>query len=710
MAHMWLGKTRAIHQIGFSLSVVVTIAVLAMGWAGPRWLTRLEAMAYDLRVLVRGERPPPQDIILVGVDDRSLQEVGRWPWSRLVQAQLIEMISQDQPKVIGLDVLYTEPEGGAAFDTSPKPKRLRSGLTPRDFPSNGPDQRLAESLRKAKVAVLGFSFVVPESGDKFGSIQGASPITGPVAHAPFMIVKSVKSDEMLQPHRAAGISLPIPALTEAALSFGHVYSIPDDDGVTRYEYLAIQQGDREEYFPSLGLELARIYLGIPREQMVLVLGESVRLGERIVPIDEKARMLLSFIGPARAFPFVSATDVLNRRIPEGIFKNKVVIVGTAALGTYDQKATPFSANIPGIEKNATVVENIVHKNLAHKPYWSGPLAYVLAGLCGLALGAILPRTRAIPGALLVGGLLGGYVLAVYGVFVATGLWLEVMVPCLVIVSSGIAVTVMRLMTVEKQAEEIRKLFTPYVGPQIVEQLIQNPEQARVGVGQRRLLTIMFCDIVEFTKFCERYSPEEVVSRLNEYLSAMAEIVFRWKGTLGDFQGDQIHAFWGAPLDQPDQVELAVKCALHMRQRLGELRAQWLAKGQEPFDHGIGINTGEVLVGNIGLEDRKMDYTVIGDHVNLTARIERLTREFGVPIILTEYTAQRVRPLIEADETPDNRRHLGHVALRKLTSVRVRGKQQPVIVYELESLDRTMPSQIQEAHGDSHVSARLSSAV
>lgn len=709
MARGWLGKTKSIHRIGFSISALVTIAVLAVGWEGPRWLIRLEAMTFDLRMLLRGERVPPKNIMLVGVDDRSLQEVGRWPWSRHVQAELIDVIGQDHPKVIGLDVLYTEPESTAMFGSAVKPTHVRSVRSSGDIQTGPPDHHMADSLRKAKVAVLGFSFAVPKAGEEGDSRHETLPMTGPLAHAAFMVVKNAASDESLQPYRSAKMSLPISVLSEAVLGFGHVYSIPDDDGVTRYEYLAIQRGQAEEYFPSLGLELARIYLDVPRERMVLELGESVRLGERVIPMDDKARMLLNFLGRERAFPFVSAADVLHRRIPPGLFTNKVVIVGTAALGTYDQKATAFSANVSGIEKNATVVENIVHGHFVRKPYWSAPLAYVLAGLFGLAVGAVLPRVRAVPGALMVGGLLVGYGLTAHGVFLASGLWLDVIVPVLTISMSGIAVALLRFMTVEKQAEEIRKLFTPYVGPQIVEQLIQNPEEARVGVGQRRTLTIMFCDIIEFTAFCERHAPEEVLTRLNEYLSAMAEIVFHWKGTLGDFQGDQIHAFWGAPLDQPDQVELAVKCALHMRRRLGELRKQWIARGQVPFDHGIGINTGEVLVGNIGLEGRKMDYTAIGDHVNLTARIERLTREFGVPILLTEYTAHHVRSLIESAEPPDNRGHLGHAALRKLTSVQVKGKQQPVVVYALEPLDRSMPSQTQNAEGDAKSSARLSAA-
>jgi adenylate cyclase len=215
-------------------------------------------------------------------------------------------------------------------------------------------------------------------------------------------------------------------------------------------------------------------------------------------------------------------------------------------------------------------------------------------------------------------------------------------------------------------------------------------------GQRRELTMLFSDVAGFTTFSEKHSAEDVVAQLNEYLGAMTEVVFRWNGTLDKFVGDAIVVFWGAPLEQPDHVELAVKCALHMRKRLEELRAKWKAEGRALLDNGIGINTGVAVVGNVGAEGKKMDYTMIGDQVNLAARAEGLTRRFGCPIVVTEQTAERLRTLLGAEERGDNRGRLGHVALRKLGAVKVKGKDEPVVTYALESLGRQERSRVEES--------------
>ncbi|MER3421996.1 MAG: hypothetical protein C4293_00925 [Nitrospiraceae bacterium] len=250
------------------------------------------------------------------------------------------------------------------------------------------------------------------------------------------------------------------------------------------------------------------------------------------------------------------------------------------------------------------------------------------------------------------------------------------------------------MTEEKQTREIRALFSSYVSPQIVNELIKDPSKATVG-GQRRELTMLFSDVVGFTSFSENHSAEEVVAQLNEYLEAMTEVVFHWHGTLDKFVGDSIVVFWNAPIEQPNYVELAVKCALHMRKRLTELQEKWRTEGKIPFDNGIGINTGTAVVGNIGAQGKKMDYTMIGDYVNLTARIEGLSRQLSSGIVVTEYTAARLKELITIQENSNNRGRLGHVALPRLGEVKVKGKDQPVVVYGLESLGREEVSRIED---------------
>ncbi len=250
----------------------------------------------------------------------------------------------------------------------------------------------------------------------------------------------------------------------------------------------------------------------------------------------------------------------------------------------------------------------------------------------------------------------------------------------------------------KQAKEIRTMFSRYVSPRVVDQLIKDPSRARIG-GQRKELTMLFCDLIGFTSYSERHSAEDVVSQLNEYLGAMTDVIFRWDGTLDKFVGDEIVVFWGAPIDQPDHLELAVKCALHMRKRLSELQKKWKTEKKIPLDHGIGIHTGFAVVGNIGAEGKKMEYTMTGDAVNLASRVQGLTRHFGCPLIITEDTAARLKSMLESEERGDNKGRLGHAALRKLQSVKVKGRDRPVVVYALESKKRGEESVVEESASD-----------
>ncbi len=705
MARIWLGRTRTIHQLGFGLAAGITLLVATLSWIGIAPLIRLENLSLDLRFKLRGERQPGHDIIIVVVDEKSLKEIGRWPWSRDKQATLVRNLAADKAKVIGLDIIYSEAEvteylkglQDLSAEAGSAPASLVNMLQQK-LEEADTDQQFVNALQQSKNVILALPLLVPETGS--GSQKPPRVVAPPeyIKKNLFMLVKQARAGQALEPQRAIDTTPPLQMFADQALGLGHVYSLPDVDGVTRHEYLALSYGADDDYYPSLGLEIARNYLGVSRDQMSLTLGEGVRVGDRLVPSDQRARMLINHVGKEGSFRYVSATDVIHKRFTPGTFDGKAVLVGTAALGTYDQKTTPFSANFPGVEKNATVVENIIHGQFLEKSVWAGPLDLSLILLFGLGLGYTLPKVRALPGALMAVSAFAGYAAFAQYMFVFQGLWLDVVYPLMAIALVFVAITVLRFMTEEKQAKEIRSMFSSYVSPRIVEELIKDPAKARLG-GQRRELTMLFSDVAGFTRFSEKHSAEEVVAQLNEYLGAMTEVIFRWNGTLDKFVGDAIVVFWGAPLDQPDHVELAIKCALHMRKRLEELQAKWKAEGKYPLDNGIGINTGQAVVGNIGAEGKKMDYTMIGDHVNLAARVEGLTRKFGCPIVITEYTAAPLKQLMNSDATVDNRGKISHIDLRKLAAVKVKGKDQPVVVYGLGSRGRDEESTIIEEASD-----------
>lgn len=674
------------RRIGMGLGAAVTVALAFLTWLAPNVIVRLDHAALDYQFRLRGERSPDQDIVLVLIDEKSLKEIGRWPWPRDIQAQLIDRITAGRPGVLGLDIIYAEPEESRemqAFKVWLDQERRNNELDRATFDtlttrleSLDTDRRLASSLGRNGSVVVAMPFFVHQTGME-GPLTDLQPMASPfVPDRQFMIVKRALSVVDSHPYEAASALPPLSLFERRARGLGHVYRLPDHDGTTRREVLALRYGD--SYYPSFALEVARLFLGIPREQMVLLIGEGVQLGPVVVPTDQKLRMLIDYAGPAQHFPWVSATDVIHNRIDSRLFESKVVLVGTAALGTYDQLSTPFSANVSGVEKNATVVENIVHRRLLSDGLWSGPVQLSLVLLFGFSLTYCLPRMRALPATCLAMGIGLAYAGTVQALFTMHGLCVPLVMPATTIGTVFSATTLLNVILKEQQTRQIQSMFASYVSPKIVEILIAHPSLATVG-GQRKELTMLFTDLVGFTRISEQYSPEAVVDQLNEYLSAMTDVIFRWNGTLDKFVGDAIVVFWGAPADQPNHAELAVRCAIDMRRRLAELQVKWRTEGKPILENGIGINTGIAIVGNIGAEGKKMDYTMIGDSVNLAARMQDLTRRLRCPVLLTEYTAAKLAEGITGARTTV----YAPLALRKLDMITVKGRQTPLWAYTID---------------------------
>jgi len=683
-------------RLRFGLGLAVTIGLAFLTWLAPNLIVRLDNTALDLQFRLRGERNPGQEIVLVLVDEKSLKEIGRWPWPRDKQAHLVDEIHAGEPAVLGLDVIYAEPEESdtireikswlaATQHEKPVSRTVLESLEAR-LQALDTDRRFAQSLSRAGAVVLAVPFFVPESERAGPWSRTTRAVPEYLLKSEFMLVKQTGPSHESQPYEAAALLPPLDRLAREARALGHVYHLPDHDGVTRREVLALRHHDA--YYPSFALEIARLYLGETREHMALLVGEGVQVGATLIPTDQKLRMLINYAGRDRHFPWVSATDVIHHRIPPDLFRGKVVLVGTAALGTYDQLSTSFSANYPGVEKNATVIENILHRQFLTAGLWTSPVEFGLVLAFGFVLTYGLPRVRPVHAAGLAAATWISYVGVVQTLFVVKGICLPVVMPTFTIGSVFVVTTVLNYVLTERQAREIHSMFANYVSPRIVQELMKSPSKATVG-GQRKELTMLFADLVGFTTFSEHRPAEAVVEQLNEYLSAMTDVIFRWHGTLDKFAGDEIVVFWGAPLDQPDHAELAVRCAVEMRDRLAELQHRWKAQGKPLLENGIGINTGIALVGNIGAEGKKMDYTMIGDQVNLAARFQGLTRTLGHRILLTEFTASKLASGPDR-ESPDGRRPAcDQIRLRKLHMVTVKGRQEPVGAYTVDVRSESM---------------------
>ena len=636
------------------MPLLITLSIAILARINPPIIDEyLETLLATYRFKVRQvimPQPVPEDIVIVSVDEKSLAKYGRWPWSRKVQADLIEEIFAGNPKAAAIDIFYPEEESPEA------------------------DRALAEVMNKYRgrlVVALGFEV---EEGK--GSKGDVNDILFNQAAA------KIESVTLLRPVDSYRVLLP-PEPIAGAAEFGHVYTLSDRNGVLIWEYLYVKH--QNEFFASLAVKTAAAAMGIAPSDIRIVGGEGVELGDVMIPSDEFGRLHINYYGRERSFPYTSAADVLSGEVPEDYFKGKIVLIGTSAMGTYDQKVTPLSANMPGVEKNATVTANILAGNFMRRSeLYSDIIAVLLCGAAALLIG----RSKRALHSFLYFNVLFFFLLAINMIlFMFNGIRANLFYPLFTVVSIGAFTIAYKYLIEERKAREIRKMFSSYVTERVVNELIKNPDMARLG-GERREVTVLFSDIIGFTSYSERHEPEEVVSILNEYLAAMTGIVFRWEGTLDKFIGDAIVAFWGAPLEQKDHAERAVRCALHMIEGLESLRKKWISEGREPLSMGIGLNTGEVLVGNIGAEGKKMDYTVIGDPVNIGARVEMLTRKFKTSILMTELPLGIIAELVRTSR-------IGHVSIKGVGTVMVKGKEKAIKVYEIKALDSSEESVITE---------------
>ncbi len=617
--------------ITIALIVAATLSVLYLVHAS--FPEVLEEKTLDLRFTLRGRIAPGPETVIAAIDEKSINKLGRFPWPRSVWGRVVDRLTEEGAKVIIFDVFFTEPENGKS------------------------DDLLQRAIRRSGRVVLPLVFDFSEAGYKeSGFTNKKLDFMAPSAYA---VLKN--TDAPFSPIEAKMVLPTLPRFSEVAKSLAPINMIPDGDGTLRWEMLAIKYQD--DYYAPIGLQAARLYRGLENTDLILDGSGEVDLGDARIPIDRYGRMLINYRGPAGTFPFYSVSDILDRTAPAGAFKDRIILIGPTAMGIYDLRVTPFSNNMPGIEKHASVVDNILRGDFLRRTETGVlPLIFVFA----LVLGVMLPRLGAGYGAALFLALFTGYLGSVYYLFAVKGIWFNLVYPASALFFGYTSQTAYRFFMEERRARDIRKMFSSYVSKRIVDELIRDPSKAKLG-GDRKEITVLFSDIRGFTSFSEKHQPEEVVSLLNEYLGAMTEIVFEHEGTLDKFVGDAIMALWGAPVGQPDHAERAVRCALMMIEKLKELQTKWAAEGKYVIDIGIGINTGDMVVGNMGAEGKKMDYTVIGDNVNLGARLESLTRKYNNHIIISEYTYAKVKDIVRAVE---------------LDSVTVKGKEKPVVVYDL----------------------------
>lgn len=575
--------------------------VIALYYNQNQFVEAFEAKSYDLRFKsLRGAVAPNPELGIVAIDNKSIAELGRFPWSRSQYVRLLERLSAAGAKVVLFDMFFSEQENRAI------------------------DHALALALKKAGNVGLAVTYDFDKDFNVVGGLHT------------------------------------LPEVESNAAGLGHINLAPEDDGVVRRNLLFVDVAGKR--MPSLGLKAAMMALG---KQEFGVEAYGIQLGERHIPVDANDFMWINYTGPSNHYPIFSFVDIVQGRIKPEELKGKILFVGATALGVYDLRVTPFDRNTPGVEVHATITDNILSGSFIRRTGFEGWLDIALIFTLGLFTFYLTKRLgfyAAFPLAIL---LIALYVWFSFVMF-KQGHWISMIYPPLAVIFSLLMGGSFRYLVLERSARELRSIFSSYHSDKLVARLEQEPEAAKIG-GDNKIITIIFTDIKGFTSFSERHTPQEVVGRLNEYLGAMVRVIEEYDGYVDKFIGDGIMAYWGAPLAQADHARLAVACVVAMKEAMAELCIKWQAEGLEPFSIRAGVQSGEVVAGNVGLRGKKMEYTVIGDTVNQAARLESSAKYYGVDALVGENAYHRTCDVY---------------SYRELDKMRMAGKQIPVTVYEL----------------------------
>jgi adenylate cyclase len=650
--------------------------VILLGRFGFGFISVMENKILDYRFLLRGKTLPGDEVVIIAIDEKTLDELGRWPFPRSYFVDVVDNLNKMGVRALGFDMVFSEPDIYSGISTIDyikqqgqiegftDPKLLEFYDETRDRVDN--DSRLAWALSQGPGVVLGYFFHVRQKDIQHMTEADIEKNLKEIGTSRYrLIAYDSEEAKRITPFEMIAPETNIPIISRAAGGFGYFNVFPDNDGTIRWSPLAVSC--RDIVYPSLALELTRVYLKAPAPDIYISEDGiyKVVLGDIEIPTNAKGELLINYRGPVRTFPYYSFVDILKGRVDKEKIDGRIAVIGTSAVGTYDLRVTPMGSDFPGTEVNATVIDNILHRRFISMPAWAQYLDFLVVLLFGILLGLVIPRVSAWLGAILGMVLTGGWIAFTQYMFAVNNVWIAVLPPLLTIAIGYTVLNLIRYITVERVGKQIREAFQYYVPELVVDEILKNPSMLTLG-GDRKEITVLFSDIKGFTSLSEELSPEELVNILNEYLSAMTDVVFSHRGLLDKYIGDAIMAVYGAPLPQPDHPLQACMTAIDMMAELDRLILRWKTMGRPALSIRIGINTGYAAVGNMGSKKR-FDYTVMGDAVNLASRLENLNKQYETTCLVTEYTYRRVKD---------------DIAFRELDLVRVRGKNIPEKIYEM----------------------------
>lgn len=698
------------HRVSFLVSIAITFAALTIylfTFLGERptpifqFLQRLEFNTLDTRFRYRPASATPVDprIVIVDIDQRSQEILGKWPFSRTHFAKMLDVLREDGAKVVGFDITFDKPDQTAA-----PVRKIAEDIQERLKHGAAIDAKLLASIQQL-AAEYDADAQFGKSIDRFGPVvlgnfflskneltgiddaaldQYADLIDWYGLSKNSLNAATGKQDfaDLVEKYNREGdlFTATVANIPELAnpdnpdkTAVGYFNISSDSDGVLRRSMLVLPFGRSKDpntwqMFGSLEMQMVRLYLGLRSTQLTVNYGQtgvvSLDFGNELhIRPDATGHVQINYHGPRGTYPYYSIGDVVNHKVPPETFKDKIVLVGASATGIGDLRTPPYGGiNYPGVEVHANVIDNMLNKGFmvrgARQTLWD-VLMILLFGLpLGIYMALVSPRWMWFGFSLL-----APLVWLDYQAFLR-GSWLNFTVPALTITGNVIAVSLYRALVEEKEKRRVRSAFGQYLSPEVIRRLLLNPQLVE---PRKTDITVMFSDIRGFTTISEKLDAQDLAVFLNEYLSDMTQIVFRNNGTLDKYIGDAVMAFWGAPFEETDHAVRSCEAALTMMARVRELQKKWQKEGKPRLDIGIGLNTGVASVGNMGSALR-YGYTALGDTVNLSARLEGLNKDYGTNILVNESTYMAAKD--------------SGFLFREVDLIRVKGKLHPVTIYEL----------------------------
>lgn len=641
------------RTIRYILSLVV-IAVFLLHSAGKlqiRLLDSLENQAYDARMRLLPPASDEQHVAIVTVDEKSLAAIGRWPWRRDTIATIVDnLFNHYRIKAMGFDVVFAE----ADQDAREMPGTLLTGASEAATPSRR-DHRFAQSLDDRRT-VLGYVF---GSGTRKGSLPDPVALLDSAAVERFAFIRTESFTANLD-------------VLQANAHSGGFFDNPliDDDGVSRR--MPLLQQHENGLYESLSLALVRSALDSARLELVVgfsstdrqhALLEWLKIDGRVIPVDERAGVLIPYPAALQSIRHIPAIDVLNMKADVDALAGKIVLFGTTAPGLMDLHTTPVRAAFPGIEIHANVIQGILDQSIMHRPGYMKAAEFASILILGIVLALALTHLGP------AWGLISTAASALLLIAVNLALWSELQLaasiaaPLVFVFFMYLLHMTCGLIAETRSKRKLARLLGQYVPPEIARRWSTQTDTAQLG-GEVREMSVLFTDIHDYAAIAESMAPEELTRLINAIFHPITEEIQRFSGTLDKYMGDAVMAFWGAPADDTQHAQHAVEAAMSIVRRIDQLNPSLQAQAWPAISIGIGISSGAMNVGNKG-SSLRADYTVVGDAVNLGSRLEALTRIYGVDIIASENTRAAAPGIV----------------FRELDRVIVKGKEQPVVIYE-----------------------------